>query len=204
MNEVETRIVAIVTELLEGADREGVAVTLESRLHGEDGLGLDSLQTAELSVMLEDEIGREVRRVQLPARPAGATLEVPLALDGLAADPEGVGAVVEVVVVVLHDRRVAVHPRPGASGARQGLAHVLRRARDAAERVRELAFHTRRAVREPFAQVFAVDVARQRIFQVRLGRAAFATQSLEQQHATDHGEEGQQRRPVPVAVAPAD
>lgn len=59
MNEVETRIVAIVTELLEGADREGVAVTLESRLHGEDGLGLDSLQTAELSAILEDELGTD-------------------------------------------------------------------------------------------------------------------------------------------------
>jgi acyl carrier protein len=35
-----------------------VDVDAETRLFGE-GLGLDSLQTAELSVMLEDEIGRD-------------------------------------------------------------------------------------------------------------------------------------------------
>ncbi|KRC53893.1 MULTISPECIES: phosphopantetheine-binding protein [unclassified Nocardioides] len=59
MNEVETRIVAIVTELLERSDREDLTVTLESRLHGDDGLGLDSLQTAELSAILEDELGTD-------------------------------------------------------------------------------------------------------------------------------------------------
>ena len=35
-----------------------IDVDAETRLFGE-GLGLDSLQTAELSVMLEDEIGRD-------------------------------------------------------------------------------------------------------------------------------------------------
>ncbi len=37
---------------------DDIAVDAETRLFGE-GLGLDSLQTAELSVMLEDEIGRD-------------------------------------------------------------------------------------------------------------------------------------------------
>lgn len=59
MNEVETRIVTIVTELLERSDRADLAVTLDARLHGEDGLGLDSLETAELSAILEDELGTD-------------------------------------------------------------------------------------------------------------------------------------------------
>lgn len=41
-----------------GADIDVDGVDAETRLFGE-GLGLDSLQTAELSVMLEDEIGRD-------------------------------------------------------------------------------------------------------------------------------------------------
>lgn len=40
---------------------------------------------APVTVSVRNVIGREVRRVQLPARPAGTALEVPLALDGLAA-----------------------------------------------------------------------------------------------------------------------
>ncbi|MCC3159297.1 T9SS type A sorting domain-containing protein [Hymenobacter sp. 15J16-1T3B] len=40
---------------------------------------------APVTVSVRNVIGREVRRVQLPARPAGAALEVPLTLDGLAA-----------------------------------------------------------------------------------------------------------------------
>lgn len=59
MNEVETRIVAIVTELLERSDRADRTVTLDARLHGDDGLGLDSLETAELSAILEDELGTD-------------------------------------------------------------------------------------------------------------------------------------------------
>ena len=59
MNDVETRIVAILTDLLENSDRSDLAVTLDSRLHGDDGLGLDSLETAEFSAILEDELGTD-------------------------------------------------------------------------------------------------------------------------------------------------
>ncbi|MFC7504758.1 hypothetical protein ACOACQ_22420 [Nocardioides sp. CPCC 206347] len=59
MNEVETRIVAIITDLLERSDHGDLAVTPDVRLHGDDGLGLDSLETAELSAILEDELGTD-------------------------------------------------------------------------------------------------------------------------------------------------
>lgn len=59
MNDVQARIIEIVTSLLEHTDRSDLAVTPESRLHGEDGLGLDSLETAELSAILEDEFGTD-------------------------------------------------------------------------------------------------------------------------------------------------
>lgn len=41
--------------------------------------------TAPVTVSVRNVIGREVRRVQLPTRPAGSAVEVPLTLDGLAA-----------------------------------------------------------------------------------------------------------------------
>jgi len=59
MNEIETRIVTIVTELLARSDRPELTVSLDAALHGEDGLGLDSLETAELSAILEDELGTD-------------------------------------------------------------------------------------------------------------------------------------------------
>ncbi|MBM7516571.1 phosphopantetheine-binding protein [Nocardioides nitrophenolicus] len=59
MNEFEPKIVTIVTELLERSDREDQSVALDSALHGDDGLGLDSLETAELSAILEDEFGTD-------------------------------------------------------------------------------------------------------------------------------------------------
>jgi len=59
MNEFEPKIVTIVTELLERSDREDRSVALDSALHGDDGLGLDSLETAELSAILEDEFGTD-------------------------------------------------------------------------------------------------------------------------------------------------
>ncbi|GAA3530626.1 phosphopantetheine-binding protein [Nocardioides daeguensis] len=59
MNDIESRIVTIVTELLERSDREDKTVSLGATLHGEDGLGLDSLETAELSAILEDEFGTD-------------------------------------------------------------------------------------------------------------------------------------------------
>jgi acyl carrier protein len=59
MNEVQARIVEIVHSMLEHTDRSGLEVTLEIPLHGEDGLQLDSLETAELSAILEDEYGSD-------------------------------------------------------------------------------------------------------------------------------------------------
>ena len=60
MTENEASIIKLIEELLERRDTaEGVTVTLDARLHGEDGLGLDSLDTAELSATLEDELGSD-------------------------------------------------------------------------------------------------------------------------------------------------
>ncbi len=59
MNDVQGSIVRIIETLLEAANKTGVEVTLDARLHGDEGLGLDSLQTAELSAVLEDEFGTD-------------------------------------------------------------------------------------------------------------------------------------------------
>jgi acyl carrier protein len=60
MTATDASIIKLVQELLESMDQaEGVEVTLDSTLHGEDGLGLDSLDTAELSATLEDEFGSD-------------------------------------------------------------------------------------------------------------------------------------------------
>lgn len=59
MNDVQGSIVRIVESLLAAANKGDVEVTLDVALHGEEGLGLDSLQTAELSAMLEDEFGTD-------------------------------------------------------------------------------------------------------------------------------------------------
>lgn len=60
MTATDASIIKLVQELLERMDKaEGVEVTLDSTLHGEDGLGLDSLDTAELSATLEDEFGSD-------------------------------------------------------------------------------------------------------------------------------------------------
>lgn len=54
------QIIAIVESLLQRSDREGSpTVSADSLLHGDDGLGLDSLETAELSAILEDELGTD-------------------------------------------------------------------------------------------------------------------------------------------------
>ena len=57
MNDVHATIVSIIEGLLERADKE-VPVTPETPIHG-DGLSLDSLETAELSALLEDEFGTD-------------------------------------------------------------------------------------------------------------------------------------------------
>jgi len=59
MNEIESRILAILTDLLDRSDHEATAITLDAALHGDAGLGLDSLETAELSAILEDEFGTD-------------------------------------------------------------------------------------------------------------------------------------------------
>lgn len=59
MNDVKDSIVKIIESLLEAADKADVPVTMDTLLHGDDGLGLDSLQTAELSATLEDELGSD-------------------------------------------------------------------------------------------------------------------------------------------------
>lgn len=57
--DVHGSVVRIVEGLLASADKGGVVVTLGVALHGEEGLGLDSLQTAELSAVLEDVFGTD-------------------------------------------------------------------------------------------------------------------------------------------------
>jgi len=52
------RVRGTIRSFLERQNSSDIDVDAETRLFGE-GLGLDSLQTAELSVMLEDEIGRD-------------------------------------------------------------------------------------------------------------------------------------------------
>jgi acyl carrier protein len=58
MTDFQGSILSIVTTLLERSDKGEVAVALDTAIHG-DGLGLDSLETAELSAMLEDEFGTD-------------------------------------------------------------------------------------------------------------------------------------------------
>lgn len=58
MNDVQSTIVTVIEQLLERSNKGDIAVTLDSPIHGE-GLGLDSLETAELSAILEDEFGTD-------------------------------------------------------------------------------------------------------------------------------------------------
>jgi len=58
MNETQDKVIKVISSLLERADKGDVEVTPESQLHG-DGLGLDSLESAELSAVLEDEFGTD-------------------------------------------------------------------------------------------------------------------------------------------------
>ncbi|UMG91125.1 phosphopantetheine-binding protein [Nocardioides sp. TF02-7] len=59
MDDVQNSVLKIIGSLLEGWDRTGVTVDAGTTLHGEEGLGLDSLETAELSATLEDEFGSD-------------------------------------------------------------------------------------------------------------------------------------------------
>ena len=58
MTDVPRTILTIIEQLLERSDKAGVVVTPDSVIHGDD-LGLDSLETAELSAILEDEFGSD-------------------------------------------------------------------------------------------------------------------------------------------------
>lgn len=58
MTDVQSSIVVMIQSLLERTDKGDLAVTMETLIHG-DGLGLDSLETAELSAILEDEYGTD-------------------------------------------------------------------------------------------------------------------------------------------------
>lgn len=58
MSDVQGSIISIIQSLLEQSEKADVAVTTDTVLHG-DGLGLDSLETAELSACLEDEFGTD-------------------------------------------------------------------------------------------------------------------------------------------------
>lgn len=58
MSDVQDSVLRLVRSLLERADKTDVAVTVDAPIHS-DGLGLDSLETAELSALLEDEFGSD-------------------------------------------------------------------------------------------------------------------------------------------------
>jgi acyl carrier protein len=58
MTDVQGTILTIIEQLLERSDKAGTVVTLDSAIHGAD-LSLDSLETAELSAILEDEFGSD-------------------------------------------------------------------------------------------------------------------------------------------------
>ena len=58
MTDLQGSILALIQSLLERSDKTDVTVALDTPIHG-DGLGLDSLETAELSAMLEDEFGTD-------------------------------------------------------------------------------------------------------------------------------------------------
>ena len=58
MTDLQVSIVALIQSLLERSGKEGLTVAMDTPIHGE-GLGLDSLETAELSAMLEDEFGTD-------------------------------------------------------------------------------------------------------------------------------------------------
>ena len=58
MDEVQAKVITVISSLLERSNKPGIDVTLESQIHGED-LDLDSLESAELSAVLEDEFGSD-------------------------------------------------------------------------------------------------------------------------------------------------
>lgn len=59
MNNAQGVVLKLIESILAAADKGGLDVTPDTLLHGDGGLGLDSLQTAELSASLEDELGSD-------------------------------------------------------------------------------------------------------------------------------------------------
>ena len=59
MNDAQDSVLKIIGSLLEAWDKPADAVDASTLLHGDEGLGLDSLETAELSATLEDEFGSD-------------------------------------------------------------------------------------------------------------------------------------------------
>jgi acyl carrier protein len=58
MKDVQGSVVSVIQSLLERSDKSDITVTMDTPIHG-DGLSLDSLETAELSAILEDELGSD-------------------------------------------------------------------------------------------------------------------------------------------------
>lgn len=58
MSDLQGSIITIIESLLEQSEKSELTVAPDTVLHG-DGLGLDSLETAELSARLEDEFGTD-------------------------------------------------------------------------------------------------------------------------------------------------
>lgn len=74
MSDVQSTIVNIIEQLLERSNKGDVQVALDSPVHG-DGLGLDSLETAELSAILEDEFGSDPFGAGLMPETVGEIIE---------------------------------------------------------------------------------------------------------------------------------
>jgi acyl carrier protein len=74
MDEVHVKVITVISSLLERANKPGIDVTLESQVHG-DGLGLDSLESAELSAVLEDEFGSDPFSAGLMPETVGEIVE---------------------------------------------------------------------------------------------------------------------------------
>jgi acyl carrier protein len=68
-------VLNVIREFLERSNRGHVLATPETRLHGDDNaLNLDSLETAELSAILEDSLGFDPFSVGLLPRTIGDIL----------------------------------------------------------------------------------------------------------------------------------
>ena len=74
MDEMQAKVIKVISSLLERSDKPDVDVTLESRIHGDD-LDLDSLESAELSAVLEEEFGSDPFSAGLMPETVGEIVE---------------------------------------------------------------------------------------------------------------------------------